>query len=107
MSVSENIYYRRLHVTGPGCVLVSLKFGIPKEGVVVVKRLDQTQENSHIQFDLDRHIKEIMDGVQEANIKYGGKLQVEEIEVIPNDYPTRGQAKYAAFQIAEYILLKN
>lgn len=105
MSVTQNTYYRRQHVTGPGCVLVSIKFGTtPGSGIHVVKRLGQNQENAHIRFDLELHIQEILEGVREANLKYGGTLEIQEIEVVPNDYPSRGQAKYAAFQIAEHVL---
>ena len=105
MSITESTYYRRQHVTGPGCVLVSIKFGdTPENGVLVVKRLGLNQDDAKIEFDLKRHINEVVEGVQEANMKYGGDLQVQEIEVVPNDYPKRGQAKYAAYQIAEHVL---
>ncbi len=108
MSIHESTYYRRQHVTGPGCVLVSIKFGVtPENGVLLVKRLGLSQDNAQVQFDLERHKTEILEGVQEANVKYGGNLQVQEIEVVPNDYPKEGQARYAAFQIAEYVLGKN
>ena len=108
MSIHESTYYRNQHVTGPGCVLVSIKFGkTPESGVIVVKRLALKQEDSEIQFDLDRHIEEILAGVKSANEKYEGNLQVQEIEVVPNDYPKRGQAMSAAFKVAEHVLTKN
>ena len=49
----------------------------------------------------------ISEGVQEANIKYDGSLRVQEIEIVPNDYPKDGQARIAAFKIAEHLLDKN
>jgi len=108
MSIHESTYYRRQHVTGPGCVLVSIKFGVtPEDGVLVVKRLGLKQEDAKIQFNLKRHINEVLEGVQEANLRFGGDLQVQEIEVVPNDYPQQGQAKYAAYQIAEHVLGNN
>ena len=108
MSITESTYYRRQHVTGPGCVLVSIKFGAtPESGVLIVKRLAQSQEGAEIKFDLDRHINEILEGVREANQEYGGTLQVEEIEVVPDDYPRQGQARYVAFQIAKHVLNQN
>ncbi|VUD63752.1 hypothetical protein TDB9533_03176 [Thalassocella blandensis] len=89
-------------------MLVSIKFGKTSEnGVLVVKRLGKDQSEAKILFDLDRHLGEVLDGVQEANQKYGGNLQVQEIEVVPDDYPQKGQARYAAFQIAEHVLGKN
>jgi hypothetical protein len=88
--------------------LVSIKFGVtPENGVLIVKRLGLNQKDAQIQFDLERHINEVIEGVQEANHKYSGNLQVQEIEVVPNDYPQQGQARYAAYQIAEYLLGKN
>lgn len=105
MNIIQSTYYRKQHVTGPGCVLVSIKFGVtPKGGVLVVKRLGLNQESTQIKFDIERHTNEILDGVQEANLKYAGNLQVQEIEVVPTDYPKPGQAMSAAFQIAEHVL---
>ncbi|AUI88096.1 hypothetical protein BS333_17150 [Vibrio azureus] len=40
---------------------------MPKDGVLVVKRLSLKQEKSEIQFNLDRHIEEILAGVQMKN----------------------------------------
>ena len=108
MNISENIYYRRQHVTGSACVLVSIKFGeTPENGVLVLKRLSLNLNDAQIQFDIERHTKEILEGVQEANNRHGGNLQVQEIEVVPNDYPKEGQARYTALQIAEYVLGKK
>lgn len=108
MSTHESTYYRRQHVTGSGCVLVSIRFGVtPENGVLVVKRLGLNQEDAQIRFDLERHINEVVEGVHEANLKYGGDLQVQEIEVVPNDYPQKGQAKYVAYQITVDVLGKN
>ena len=108
MDIHESTYYRRQHVTGPGCVLVSIKFGeTPDDGVRVVKRLGKNKDNAQIKFDLERHVEEMLEGVKEANIKLNGNLQIQEIEVVPDDYPQKGQAKYAAFQIAEHVLSKN
>ncbi|AMX03824.1 hypothetical protein A3224_15605 [Microbulbifer thermotolerans] len=72
----------------------------------MVKRLGIDQDDAQIQFDLERHKIEILEGVQEANIKYGGDLQVQEIEIVPSDYPKEGQARFAAFKISEYVLGK-
>ncbi len=104
--IAESTYYRMQHVTGPGCVLVSIKFGVtPESGVRIVKRLAANQDNACIQFDLQRYIDEIIEGVHQANVQYSGDLQVEEIEVVPDDYPKPGQVKYAACKIAEHLLL--
>ena len=105
MNITKNTYYRRQHVTGLGCVLVSIKFGItPEKGVLVIKRLSVNLDDAKVKFDLELHINEVIEGVEEANVKYNGNLQVQEIEIIPNDYPMQGQAKRAALQIAESIL---
>ena len=105
MSIFESKYYRKQHVTGPGCVLVSIKFGVtPEDGVRIFKRLRLDNEQAEVQFDLENHVLEIVSGVTEANTKFGGNLEVEEVEVVPNDYPQKGQAKYAAFKITEHLL---
>jgi hypothetical protein len=108
MNIYEYTYFRRQHVTGPGSVLVSIKFGkTPESGVLLVKRLALKQEYAVIQFDLKMHVEEILAGVQNANEKYMGNLEVEEIEVVPNDSPKRGQAMAAAYKIAEHVLTKD
>ncbi|MCE2594388.1 hypothetical protein K6Y31_06130 [Motilimonas cestriensis] len=80
---------------------------MPEDGVLVVKRLALKQEEAEIQFERDRHIEEVLAGVQSANEKHNGNLEVQEIEVVPNDYPQRGQVMSAAFKIAEHVLTKN
>lgn len=60
--------------------------------------------DGEIRFDLSRHISEVLDGVTEANSKYGGDLQVEAIQVVTDDYPSRGQAKYSAYLIARHAI---
>jgi len=108
MSISEGIYYRRQHVTGPSCVLVSIKFGVtPENGVLIIKRVSLNKDDAQIKFNLECHTAEILEGVQEANIKYGGSLQVQEVEVVPDNYPKEGQARYAVYQIAKYVLDRN
>ncbi|MCE0559423.1 hypothetical protein [Motilimonas sp. E26] len=108
MNISESTYYRRQHVTGHGCVLVSIKFGVtPDNGVLVVKRLGLNQDDAQIQFDVERHKEEIIEGVQEANNKYGGVLQVQEIEVVPNDYPKEGKLGMQHFKLQSTCLVKT
>lgn len=80
---------------------------MPEKGLIVVKRLSIKQNDTETGFDLKRHIDEILSGVKRANEKYSGSLEVQEIEIVPNDYPKRGQAMSAAYEIAEYILTKN
>ena len=86
-------------------MLVSIKFGAtPEKGINVVKRVSLDETRAEIKFDLDRHLVEVVEGVDEANSKYGSNLEIQEIEVVPNDFPMKGQARYAAYQIAEHVL---
>lgn len=57
--------------------------------------------HSVLKLDLDRYLREVLDGVGEANVQNGGNLVVAEVEIVPDDYPTEGQVKYVAFKIAE------
>jgi hypothetical protein len=105
MIVRQATYYRAQHVTGPGCVLVSIRFGkTPESGPHVIRLLGSNETESAISFDLENHIKEILSGVDAANTECGGALQVEEIQVVPDDYPKKGQAEYAAYKIACGVL---
>ncbi|BCL69433.1 hypothetical protein TUMSATVNIG1_13820 [Vibrio nigripulchritudo] len=108
MEICESTYYRRQHITGNGCVLVSIRFGNAlADGVLITKKLAKNTVSSDIKFDLDNHVREIISGVNDANEMYSGSLEVQEIEVIPSDFPVVGQAKNAAFLIAEYVLNKS
>jgi hypothetical protein len=60
--------------------------------------MDRTE--SAVKFDLSNHVSEILAGVARANAECGSQLQVEAIEVVPDDYPGKGQAEYAAYNIA-------
>ena len=104
-NVKKLIYYRCQHVTGPGCVLVSLRFDENHRGTPVITRLlGVNHTDSNVRFDLDRTVQEINAGVDAANAKYSGSLIIAEIQIVPDDYPTKGQSQYAAFKIAEAIL---
>jgi hypothetical protein len=45
-------------------------------------------------------VSEILAGVARANDELGISLEVEAIEVVPDDYPGRGQAEHVAYRIA-------
>lgn len=104
MDIREDTYYRMSHVTGPGCVLVSLRFGneSDKEPIVTYwTAIDVIVEPS---FSIDEYVQEVLDGVSEANHKFGGGLTVSEISIVPDDFPNSGQVKYCAFCIAEKVI---
>jgi hypothetical protein len=105
VDIQRTVFYRYQHVTGPGCVLVSLKFGVmPASGPRIVRLLAEDKAEPKVAFDLDAHVKEILEGVAQANSELNGQLQVEVIEVVPDDYPQRGQALYTAHKIACAVL---
>jgi hypothetical protein len=98
-------FYALQHVTGPGHVLVSLKFGQRETSVPEVVRLPPiSSADDALQFDLDRHLQEIESGVAAANRELGGSLRVAAVEVVPDDRPQRGQAEAAAYRIARAVL---
>ena len=51
-----------------------------------------------------KYVAEVLEGVAHANIKYGGSLEVEAIQVTPDDCPTPGQAKYVSYLIARHAI---
>ena len=104
MIIQQATYFRAQHVTGPRCVLVSIRFGKTPERGPYITRLVKNETESAILFDLENHIKEILSGIEAANIECGGTLQVEEIQVAPDDDPKKGQAEYAAYKIACGVL---
>ena len=54
--------------------------------------------------DIDRYINEVISGINEANRRHGTNIQLEEIEIVPDEYPTEGQVAYCAMQIAELYI---
>lgn len=89
-------YYRMSHVTGPGCVLVSLRFGImPAKGPWVTIRAAR-EAAIDPRMDVDAYVAEVLAGVADANSEFGRSIEVEEIEIVPDDFPTRGQVRHCA-----------
>lgn len=105
MKIDRSFFYSGQHVTGPACVLVSIKFGAtPEGGPRVIRKLAEGAVDSTPKFDLANHVTEILAGVSQANLELGGSLQVECIEVVPDDYPRPTQAQYVAYKIARAVL---
>lgn len=105
MEIHRSVFYRAQHVTEPTCVLVSIRFGkTPVGGPKVVRLLPIGKDEATVSFDLNNHIAEIISGVQKANQELGGDLEVEVIEVVPDDYPRKSQVEYVAYKIASAVL---
>ena len=94
--IRTDTYYRMSHVTGPGCVLVSLRFGTkPEKGPWVTIRAAR-EAPIDPSMDVDAYVAEVLDGVTDANSELGSSIEVEEIEIVPDDFPTRGQVRHCA-----------
>ncbi|WP_155732527.1 hypothetical protein, partial [Pseudoalteromonas luteoviolacea] len=103
--IQESLFYRYQHVTGPGCVLVSIQFtDTAVNDIKIVKLLSKDEVGSTIQFDLDNHINEIKKGVEKANKELSGSLIIGAIEVVPSDYPRKAQAEFAAYKVACHVI---
>lgn len=101
MNIQRSVFYPYQHVTGPSSVLVSVRFGkTPPGGPAVVRLLSMDRNKAEIQFNLENHVTEVLAGVAKANTDVGGSLEVEAIEVVPDDHPQKAQAEYAAYKIA-------
>ena len=99
--IQRSVFFRYQHVTGPKCILVSVRFGkVPAHGPTLIRLLAIDRTESAVQFDLSNHVSEILAGVARANSELGSRLEVEAIEVVPDDYPGKGQAEHVAYQIA-------
>jgi hypothetical protein len=108
MDIHRQLSYRAQHVTGPKSVLVSIKFGSPPpQGPIVIRLVAMGKDDATIKFDLESHVAEVLAGVARANSELGGKLQVEVIEVVPDDYPGKGQAEHVAYKIALHVLTEK
>jgi hypothetical protein len=51
-------------------------------------------------MDVDAYVAEVLDGIAQANSELGSAIEVEEIEIVPDDYPTCGQVRHCAKTLA-------
>ena len=67
-------------------------------------RLLRDGEGPTVRFDIAAHRDEVLAGVARANHELNGSLEVEAIEVVPSDSPTRGDAEQLAYEVAVAVL---
>ena len=102
--VSEKTYYSAQHVTGPGCVIVTLRFGkTPKDGPIVVKKA-LVDGDGEVKHDVERFVKEVEEGTDQANKEMNDSVEVEEIQIVTDDFPTDGQVAYASYSITKHYI---
>lgn len=58
-------------------------------------------------LNVDRYLAEALEGVAEANRIHGTTVEIGEIEIIPNDYPTQGQVRHCAQALATHVIEKG
>jgi hypothetical protein len=105
MQIRRSVFYRGHLISGPSAVLVSIQFGTtPTSGPRVVRVLAEGKQDAVPRFDVEKHVREIVAGVDMANREQGGSLQVAMVEVVPDDSPSEGQARFLAYQIALAVL---
>jgi hypothetical protein len=103
-AIHRHTYFRMSHITGPRAVLVSLRFGpMPQAGPWVTIRAarEAAVEPLH---DVDRYVTEVLAGLAAANERLGASVQIEEIEIVPDDYPGEGQVRHCAMKLAEHFI---
>ena len=105
MKIDRSVFYRAQHVTGPACVLVSLKFEkTPVGGPLVLRILTLRAIDPLPKFDVENHVAEVLRGVAQANSEFDGHLEVEAVEIVTDDYPEKFQAQHVAYKIACAVL---
>ncbi|WP_159106156.1 hypothetical protein [Herbaspirillum sp. B65] len=105
MEIERSTFYRAQHITGPAAVLVSIKFGkMPVEGPTVLRILPKQMIDPAPKFDVENHLAEILAGVAQANHELDGQLEVQAVEIIPDDYPKKFQVQHIAYKIACAVL---
>jgi hypothetical protein len=104
LTIQRTPVFRAHRIDGPYGVLVSLRLGQRPGPPSIVRLLTEGKDDPVIRFDLQRHIAEVLAGVARANREAGGSLQVESIEVVPDDTPRAGDAEQLAYEIARAVL---
>ena len=100
-------YLRMSHVTVAGCVLVSLRFGsTPSGGPWITIRAAQEAVVEPM-MDVDAYVAEALEGVAEANRIHGTFLAVEEIEIVPDDFPAKGQVRHCAKVLTAHLAVRT
>ena len=104
--VSEKTYYSAQHVTGPSAVLVTLRFGTkPENGPYVIKKSPIDGE-SEVQHDVERFLDEVNQGIEKAKREFKKEIEVEEIQIVTDDFPAEGQVAHVTYGIAKHYLEK-
>ena len=102
--IHATTYHRMTHVTGPGCVQVSLRFGAtPSDGPYVTYRVARNAPREPL-LNVDEYVSAAIEGVAVAKRLHGTSIGLLEIGVIPNDYPTKGQVRHCAKTLATYLI---
>jgi hypothetical protein len=84
---------------------VSLKFGkTPDGGPLVLRVLSPRTVDPMPKFNVENHVAEVLAGVAQANSEFNGSLEVEAVELVPDDYPKKFQAQHVAYKIACAVL---
>jgi hypothetical protein len=102
--LKRDTYHRMSHVTGPGCVLVSIRFGTTSESGPLITLRSAIGKNMEPRMNVTEYVEEVLRGVASANEEHQTTLEVEEIEIIPDDFPTKGQVTHCASKLVEFAI---
>lgn len=103
--IKARTWYTLDHVTGPSALYLSLCFGeTPPQGPRIERRLRDGATDSSFKFDVVRCVAEILAGVEEANARCDGAVQIEAIQFYPDDYPAPYAAKLVGYRLARRAL---
>jgi hypothetical protein len=55
-------------------------------------------------MNVEAYVCEVLAGLDDANAQHGTSIGIEEIEIVPNDFPTSGQVRYCAKSLTSYYI---
>ena len=100
----KKTFYSMQNITGPHYILVSLRFGeSPMNGPCLTKKTS-LNGNQDFSFDIEEYVKEVIRGVEKANIENQTSIEIEEIQLVPEQKFCEGQVAMCAYKLVnKYI----
>ncbi len=100
-------HWRMMRITGPTHVMVSIRFGkMPPEGPRLVL-LPGRIPGAAPKFEVKNYVREVLEGVEEANRSEAAPVEVEEIEIVLDDCPSKGEVSRCAMALAVHSILRR
>ena len=103
----KKVFYSMQSITGPHYILVSLRFRkSPSSGPYLSKKTN-IDGNQDFSFDIQQYVREVIRGVEKANIENNTNIEIEEIELVSNQKFSEGHVSRCAYQLVKKYIAEE